>query len=175
MRKIKGFLWGVGMIGLVGIVGILTTRQTNAQAIPAWICTPANAPYFQGSGYVANIACSDGQGHMASEQIAVPTSPSATWAGDAVQQFISQLTAQQNNNKLLPPPGTAIAPSAVKISVTPPPPTGFAADYPVLLECQSAIAQQLISASDNFCTNQLSKVQAEFNADEVNLLESVSR
>lgn len=160
------------------VVVVLTawtmTRSVRAQAIPMWICTPANAAFFQGSGYVANITCSDGQGRVASEQVAVPGNPSATWAGDAVQQFIAQLTAQQTNIKSLPAPGMPIAPSAVIPPVNPPPPTGFVADYPQYQQCSAAVAQGLTAATDSICGPILTNVPKEFQSDEANQLANVA-
>jgi hypothetical protein len=112
-------------------------------------------------------------GQTFDNQYPIPLGAPATFVPDLVAQVIAQLTAQQAAVSAIPAPGQTVIPTPTPVIV--PDPNAavkaqFLIDYTLLRQMQTAIAHNILLATDLTFTAQLAKVNSELAANQAILL-----
>lgn len=162
----------LAVAALILLVGIAYKQKIHADTVGSWSCSLAASPFMQGTTTYTSWSCTNGSNTVQFPSVPEPAAPASTWFSDEAAILVAQLTA---NAALTPPAvGSPITPTPPVIPVTPPPPpaavTQFQADDALALECQAAIAQNLIPSSDPTCTADIATAVSDFTANETTLL-----
>ena len=166
MFNVKRVAGAVAILWLVGVAFFVASKAPlHAQTVGSWSCSLSGQPWSQGPTVWASFTCTNGSQTQNFQEQVNQSDPN--YYTDEAAALIAQITGAPAT----PAPGQPITPTPVT-QPTPPPAyvTQFQSDYALLMEYEAAISQGLITASDTGYTAQLAKVQAEFSANETNLL-----